>query len=139
MLDAATALTALSERAPDIRYGASLGYLAAVGGFASDLVSRGRVLPVLVQDQEGAAARWRPVLQGPDVAAMHSLVRAMPPVCRAVPGHDDPHELLTAALAAMVDVAAREALPADMSLTPPRRGRRPARLTAEEAQTSGSQ
>jgi SNF2 family DNA or RNA helicase len=133
MLDAATALSALFERAPGIRYGASLGYFAGVAAFASDLVSRGRVLPALARDRAGAIARWRPFLQGPDVVAMHSLVRAMPPVCRAVPGSDDPHELLTAALGAMVDAAAREALPGGLSLTPPRRGRRPARLAAAEA------
>jgi SNF2 family DNA or RNA helicase len=132
-LDAATALTALSERAPGIRYGASLGYLADVAAFASDLVSRGRVLPALVRDRVGAIARWRPFLQGPDVIAMHSFVKAMPPVCRAVPGCDDPHELLTAALGAMVEAAAREALPGGLSLMPPRRGRRPARLAAAEA------
>jgi SNF2 family DNA or RNA helicase len=133
MLDAATALTVLSERAPGVRYGASLGYLAEVAEFASDLVSRGRVVPALVRDRAGAIGRWRPFLQGPDVAAVHSFVRAMPPVCRAVPGCDNPHELLTAALGAMADAAAREALPGGLSLTPPRRGRRPLRLAAAEA------
>jgi SNF2 family DNA or RNA helicase len=132
-LDAAEALTALSERAPGIRYGASLGYLADVAAFAGELVARGRVLPALARDQAGAAARWRPSLQGPDAMAMHALARAMPPVCRAVPGDDDPYELLTTALGAMVDAAAREALPGGLSLTPPRRGRRPGRLAAAEA------
>src|SRR5215470_11792843 len=132
-LDAAAALTALSERAPGIRYGASLGYLADVAAFAGELVSRGRVLPALGRDDAGAFARWRPFLQGPDAVAMHSLVRAMPPVCRAVPGCDDPYELLTAALGAMADAAARGALPGGLSLIPPRRGRRPARLAAAEA------
>jgi superfamily II DNA or RNA helicase len=106
-----------------------------VATFARDLVSRGRVLPALVRDQTGAAARWRPFLQGHDVMAAQSFTRAMPPVCRAEPGHDDPHELFTAALAALADAAAREALadggPPD--LVPPRRGRRPSRLPAAEA------
>jgi len=132
-LDAGAALTALSERASGIRYGASLGYLADVAAFAGELVSRGRVLPVLARDQAGAFARWRPFLQGPDAVAMHALVRAMPPVCRAVPGCDDPHELLAAALGAMTDAAAREALPGGLSLTPPQRGRRPVRLAVAEA------
>jgi hypothetical protein len=104
-----------------------------VAAFARDLVSRGRVLPALVRDQAGAVAIWRPFLQGHDVVAMHALIRAMPPVCRAVPGRDDPHEQLTIALSAMVDVAAREALPDDLSFTPQRRGRGPSRLTAAEA------
>jgi hypothetical protein len=47
-------------------------------------------------------------------------------------GCDDPHELLTAALGAMVDAAAREALPDGLSLTPPRRRRRPKRLDVAE-------
>ena len=64
---------------------------------------------------------------------MHSLIRAMPPVCRAVPGGDDPHEQLTAALADMVDAIARAALAGSVSLAPPRRGRRPLRLPAAEA------
>jgi SNF2 family DNA or RNA helicase len=132
-LDAAAALTVLSEREPGIRYGASLSYLADLAVFAGELVSRGRVLPALARDRAGAVARWRPFLQGPDAVAVHALVRAMPPVCRALPGCDDPHELLTAALGAMVDAAAREALPGDLSLTPTRRGRRPARLAAAEA------
>ena len=132
-LDAAAALAALSERPPGIRYGASLGYLADVAAFAGELVARGRVLPALARDQAGAAARWRPFLQGPDAMAMHSFARAMPPVCRAVPGDDDPYELLTTALGAMVNAAAREALPGGLSLTPPRRGRRPGPLAAAEA------
>jgi SNF2 family DNA or RNA helicase len=132
-LDAAAALAALPERSPGIRYGASLGYLADVAAFAGELVSRGRVLPALARDEAGASARWRPFLQGPDAVAVHSLARAMPPVCRAVPGCDDPYELLTAALGAMADAAARGALPGGLSLTPPRRGRRPARLAAAEA------
>jgi SNF2 family DNA or RNA helicase len=133
VLEAATALTALSEGAPGVRCGASIDYLAGVAAFAGDLVSRGRVLPTLARDQTGAIARWRPFVQGPDVVTMHSLVSAMPPVCRAGPGGDDPHQLLTAALGALVDAAARQALPSGLSLVPPRRGRRPARLAAAEA------
>ena len=41
--------------------------------------------------------------------------------------------VLTAALAALVDAAARQALPAGLALVPPRRGRLPARLPATEA------
>jgi SNF2 family DNA or RNA helicase len=40
---------------------------------------------------------------------------------------------MAAALAALVDAAAREALPAGLALVPPRRGRLPARLPAAEA------
>jgi SNF2 family DNA or RNA helicase len=109
-LDTVTAIGALSERVAGIRYGASIDYLADLAAFAGELVSRGRVLPVLTRDDDGGGvARWRPVLQGPDVVAVHALVRAMPPVCRAVPGHADPLELVTAALAALADAIARGA------------------------------
>jgi SNF2 family DNA or RNA helicase len=132
-LDPVAALAVLSERAPGIRYGASISYLADLAEFAGELVTRGRVLPALVRDSEGAVASWRPVLSGPDVVAVHALTRAMPPVCRAVPGQDDPVELVGAALAAMVDAIARGELGAGPGLLPPRRGRRPERLSAIEA------
>ena len=132
-LDADSALTALSERAEDIRHGASLDYLAELAAFARELVLRGRVLPTVQRDDAGAVAGWRPVLQGRDVVALHTLVTAMPPVCRAVRGHDDPHELVTGALRAFVDAAVRETLPTGIDLTPVRRGRRPKRLPAVEA------
>jgi len=137
-LDAASALGALSEPAKDIRHGTSLDYLAELAAFARELVLRGRVLPT-VQRAVGAVravsavAGWRPVLQGRDVVALHTLVTAMPPVCRAVPGLDDPHELVTGALRAFVDAAVRETLPPGIDLTPVRRGRRPKRLPAVEA------
>jgi SNF2 family DNA or RNA helicase len=132
-LGPATALTVLAGREPGVRRGASVGYLADLATFAGELVARGRVLPELLRRGDGATARWRPFLQGPDALALHSLVRAMPPVCRAVPGHDDPHELVSAALGALADAAVRAALPGELPLTPPRRGRRPARLPAAEA------
>jgi SNF2 family DNA or RNA helicase len=132
-LDAAAAVNALAGRAPGIRYGASWDYLAEIGTFAGELVTRGRVLPSLVHNSSGVFARWRPVLQGPDVIAMNTLVTAMPPVCRAVPGEDDPHELVTAALSALVDAIARERLSVGVRLTPPRSGRRPARPPVTEA------
>jgi SNF2 family DNA or RNA helicase len=133
MLYAAPALAAIPERAPGVRYGASMDYLAGLAAFGCELVARGRVLPTLDHDGAGAVARWRPVIQGPDVAAMHALVAAMPPVCRAMPGHADPHEVMAAALAALVDAAAREALRAGLTLVPSRRGRLPIRLPAAEA------
>src|SRR5215472_14280557 len=69
ILDPAAALTALAGPAPGVRCGQSIGYLAHMATFADDLVSRGRVLPAVVRDADGAAARWRPMLQGPDVVA----------------------------------------------------------------------
>jgi SNF2 family DNA or RNA helicase len=133
ILSASSALAALATPAPGVRHGVSMGYLAGLAAFATGLVARGRVLPALARDGAGAIARWRPVLQGPDVVALHALMSAMPPVCRAVPGNDDPHEVMMPALAALVDAAVRETLAAGPQLAPPRRGRRPVRLPAAEA------
>ncbi len=137
-LDAASALIALCEPAADVRYGASIGYLADLAAFARELVERGRVLPTLARDGDGVAtdravALWRPVVQGPDVVAMDSLIAAMPPVCRAEQGRHDAHELATSAVHAMLDAAMRAALPPGTDLLPPRRGRRPKRLPVTEA------
>nr|MDQ3764349.1 ATP-dependent helicase [Actinomycetota bacterium] len=134
-LDAASALTVLNDNEPvaDVRYGASIAYLADLAAFARELVERGRVLPALALDGQGAVAFWRPVVQGPDVVAMNSLIAAMPPVCRAEQGEHDAHELASSALHAMLDAAMRAALPPGIDLLPPRHGRRPKRLPVEEA------
>jgi hypothetical protein len=66
--------------------GGSLPYLAAVARFAADLAARGRVLPVLAEQDGAYAARWRPVLGGADAQRGHELAAAMPPSCRAVAG-----------------------------------------------------
>ena len=109
--------------------GGSLPYLAAVARFAADLAARGRVLPVLADEGETYAARWRPVLGGADAQLAHDLAAAMPPSCRAA-GEELPGPLLGGALDALADAAARARLP--VSLLPPRRGRTPARLPVAE-------
>lgn len=106
MVDAATALGLLLEPDTDVRRGASLEFLGALAQFARDLVARGRVLPALERDELGPSARWRPVLQGQDVIALHALATAMPAACRAVPGRDDPTELAVTGLRGFVDAAA---------------------------------
>jgi len=109
--------------------GGSLAYLTAVARFAADLAARGRVLPVLADEGETYAARWRPVLGGADAQRARDLAAAMPPSCRAA-GGTLPGPLLAGALDALADAAARARLPA--SLLPPRRGRTPARLPVAE-------
>ena len=109
--------------------GGSLPYLAAVARFAVDLAARGRVLPVLADEGETYAARWRPVLGGPDAQRAHNLAAAMPASCRAV-GGELPGALLASALDALADAAARARLP--VPLLPTRRGRAPARLPVAE-------
>ncbi len=130
----AAASRALTDRIPEVRYGASLAHLGAIGELAADLVARGRVLPTLDRAAEPtgtSVARWRPVLQGRDVAAVHTLVTAMPPIARAVPDRDDPHANTVTALAALVDAIARAQLPA--SFLPRRPGRQPRRLPVADA------
>lgn len=55
-LDPTAALAAFDQPAPDVRYGASVDYLAELAVFARELVERGRVLPQLRRDTHGAAA-----------------------------------------------------------------------------------
>src|SRR5579859_4129065 len=110
--------------------GASLPYLAALARFADGLAARGRVLPVLAEDEYGGyTARWRPVLGGTDAQRARDLAAAMPASCRAVAG-EAPGILLAAALDSLADAAARSRLPG--SLLPARRGRTPAHIPVAE-------
>ncbi len=132
------ALGALADPDPDGPWlpAASLRYLTVLAGHACDLSRRGRMLPQLVAEAGGWAARWRPVLTGPDATTFRDFAAAMPPVCRAAePGPaaaaDDPAppggadgrggetgvvlpgaaQVLRSALDALVDAAARSAMP----------------------------
>jgi SNF2 family DNA or RNA helicase len=118
--------------------GGSARYLAAVARLAADLPARGRVLPALRDEDQGYAARWRPVLSGADAQRAGELAAAMPPMCRAATGGDGSQEgggssarILTDALDALCDAAGRASL-AGASLLPARRGRRPARIAVAE-------
>ncbi|GAA3128302.1 DEAD/DEAH box helicase [Planomonospora alba] len=91
--------------------GLSLRYFAVVGEHARALVRRGRILPQLAWAGDVPEARWRPVLTGADAAALRDLAAAMPPVCRAVRGERPSARVLREALDALVDGAARLAMP----------------------------
>jgi superfamily II DNA or RNA helicase len=117
------------EPHPDLVTGATLGYLAAVARFAADLAARGRVLPALVADEDGYAARWRPVLAAADAQRARELATAMPPLCRAA-GDVAAGVLLAGALDAFADCAARARLQAP--LLPAHRGRPPHRVELSE-------
>ena len=80
------ALDGPAESHQDMVTGPSLVYLTVVARFAADLVTRGRVLPALVAEDEGWAARWRPVLAAADTQRARELAAAMPPLCRAAGG-----------------------------------------------------
>jgi hypothetical protein len=66
--------------------GASLQHLLDVADFATDLVRRGRVLPIVVPDPPSAV--WRPLLTGPDVAWTRVLASAAPASLLAAPQPD---------------------------------------------------
>ena len=120
--EADAALIALSaELAPDIAAGATWRHLAELADAAADLVGRGRVLPTLIPDSgSGAAARWRPVLTGPDAAWARALVLGTPPaLAAAVPDDEDAaptpapapaRDVVAAALDTLVDAVARRRL-----------------------------
>ncbi len=134
--DAAPLLAALAELAPgDVVPSGASGYLAAIARFAADLAARGRVLPVLTEEDGGYAARWRPVLSASDARHARELAAAMPPACRAVmtstgDGAAEPGPLLADMLDALTDTAVRVRLPG--ALLPARRGRPPARTAIAE-------
>ena len=106
----------LDDPADELRYGASVAHLREMVALADDLTARGRVLPTL--DPPGpdrpARARWRPVVQGLDAAAVEELVAATPPVARAerTPsgGARNAAALVADALDVLVDAAARHRL-----------------------------
>ena len=109
-------------------YGASVHHLVELVAFAEDLVSRGRMLPMVLA--EGPAAVWRPLLSGPDAAWARVLAAALPPALLATADdHEvmagevsqvearDPLAVWAAAFDDLVDASVRAALgPARLSL-----------------------
>src|SRR5215211_8159201 len=90
-----------------VTYGASVVHLIELAGFATDLVTRGRLLPTVLPDPPRAL--WRPVLTGPDAAWTRVLASAMPlPLAAANPGEE--LAVWSDALDGLVDAAARGAL-----------------------------
>ncbi|MEU4567059.1 DEAD/DEAH box helicase [Micromonospora sp. NPDC023956] len=98
--------------------GAGLRHLAELSAFATDLVTRGRVLPVVADDDRPgrhlagrALACWHPLLTGADAGWARALTLALPPSARAVAvGGAGPAEVVADALDALTDAAARAAL-----------------------------
>lgn len=119
-VEACAAFALLTEEPTDEKCGASLRYLAAVADRARDLVRRGRVLPQLVREPDGYAARWQPVLTGDDARWFRETAAAMPPVCRAVDGERRSAHVLIEALVWLTDAAVRAVVPGPLI-----RGRRP--------------
>lgn len=129
------------ESAPlrDVRIAPSVRFLGKLARFADELAERCRVLPAIVwaadaRDESPAAeARWRALLRGPDALAFSELIAAMPAAFRAEPGSEDAGELITSTLDILTDAAVRGRLPRDLSMLPPRRGRKPRQPPAAEA------
>ncbi|RKN34789.1 DEAD/DEAH box helicase [Micromonospora musae] len=117
--DAALPLLRALDELP-VAPGATLRHLAELAHFAVDLVARGRVLPG-VADGHPARAVWRPLLTGVDAGWARSLALALPPAARAAEPDRAPGDLLTNALDALADAAARAVL-AETALA---RGMRP--------------
>nr|WP_246422022.1 DEAD/DEAH box helicase [Nocardiopsis mwathae] len=94
----------------DLALGPGLRHLLAVAEFAGHLVSRGRLLPLLVGDP--AHARWRPVLSDTDARHLAALSSTAPAAARA---HLDPTGAeagtpVFTALCDLVDAVARDRL-----------------------------
>jgi hypothetical protein len=127
-------LPALADLVPgDLTVAGSIGYLAAVARFADDLVTRGRVLPTLIKEDDEYAACWRPVLSAADAQRARDLAAAVPAACRAladVAAAAAAGPLLAGMLDALADATARTRMPG--ALLPARRGRRPARIPVIE-------
>src|SRR5690348_6701325 len=116
----------------EVMGGGSARYLAAVARLAVDLPARGRVLPALRAEDGRHAARWRPVLSGADAERARELAAGIPALCRATEASGQSSaEILTEALEALTDAAARARL-GGQPLLQPRKGRRPARIPVAE-------
>ena len=134
-------LTDSGDTPDEVIFGQSVPYLAACAALAADLAARGRLLPALTRlaAPEAApgsyAARWRPVVSGADAQRVRELAQAVPPVCRATSEAGEPGAAVLASLLdALTDAAARASLATDpaIDLLPPRRGRRPAKVSVTE-------
>lgn len=133
--DALDLLLSLPEELePGLAVGASLRFFAELARLALELVARGRLLPLLVEEIGGFAARWRLVPGEEDARRLRLLAGSMPPACRAEaveaggrPAVHVPRE----ALEALVDAAARFGL--EGASLPRRRGRPRARPLVAEA------
>ena len=112
------------EREPGLAVGASLRFFGVVARLALELVARGRLLPFLVKEAGGFAARWRSMPVEQDAGRLRLLAASMPPASRAEAaerGARPPDHILREALDSLVDVAARSGLQGP--LLPTRRGR----------------
>lgn len=80
-----TRLLASDAETPGVMPGADLRYWQNVARFALELVARQRFMPTLQEQNKQFFARWKPLFDEPnDRARLERLIRAMPPLCRAL-------------------------------------------------------
>jgi SNF2 family DNA or RNA helicase len=101
------------DSTPGIKLGTDLHFWEAAGKFALELLARQRFAPALLPEGEDFLALWQPLLDDPaDEARFERLVKALPPICRALSlsGQADapaPRALLDNFLSGVVDEFAR--------------------------------
>lgn len=117
--DALAFLAALppdEDEMPGVVPGADLKFWRAASKFALELIARQRFVPTLVERDKKFLALWKPLLDEPnDRARVERLIRAMPPLCRALalgesdtlPQHS-PRALLENFFEGVIDRFARE-------------------------------
>lgn len=94
-------------------FGSSVHYFSKLAKFALELVTRGRVLPIIRQQSAEYSAFWQPVLTAPeDTERMKILVDSLPALCRAEvasgqKGETPPSHLVRSALHHLVDAGVR--------------------------------
>jgi superfamily II DNA or RNA helicase len=100
----------------EVAYGAALRWLTAVHDLAWRMAGRGRVLPVVREQDDGAAyARWQPAPETPDRAEAAALAAGCPPAALAAEppraaGRRSADALLADALDTLTDLEVRAAL-----------------------------
>ncbi|MDP9825120.1 DEAD/DEAH box helicase [Kineosporia succinea] len=88
--------------------GSDVRHLLALLAFVDDLITRGRVLPVVLEAPDGhGVARWRPVITGDDGEWFRHAVATLPPSWNAVAPAG---ECAAAAVDALVDASVRARL-----------------------------
>ena len=117
-LNLLASLPSQEETPHAIKIGADLRYWQIVAKFALELLSRQRIKPTLAlrKQDDKFRAYWQPLLDEPsEQERLARLLRAMPPICRAVfrdekdtkRGAPAPRDLLDDFLATTIDAFAR--------------------------------
>lgn len=90
------------------RLGPDLQYWSELARFTLELLAKQKFLPGLSQSRDLAVGRWEPLLEN-ESDRLDKLIRAMPPVCRAINHQEepDPEALVRNAVATLMDAFIR--------------------------------